>query len=321
LARQINTLVRFQKSQKAFDVVHVEHLRGVRYALYLKSLLANRSYYIPIVWDSVDCISYLFQQAAFQSSSLFTRWMTRFELNRTRQFEVWLLSQFEQVLITSPIDRCALISNLPTDSVPLSISVLPIGVDLDYFKPKKDVVKESTMLVTSGKISYHANISMVLHLVNDIMPHIWSRRPDVKLTIVGKDPPRIILALKKHPAVSVTGTVSDIRPYLQKAALALAPITYSSGIQNKILEAMACAVPVVATPQAISTLDVLPGRDILVSKDPLMFAETVLRMLDDPQRQKEVGEAGRRYVKTHHQWTEITTRLERCYQNAIRGEN
>jgi glycosyltransferase involved in cell wall biosynthesis len=272
------------------------------------------------VWDSVDCISYLFQQAAVQSSGLFARWLTRFELDRTRQFEIWLLSQFKQILITSPIDKSVLISNLPIETIPPSISVLPIGVDSTYFKPNRDIVKESAMLVTSGKMSYHANISMVLHLVQDIMPLIWARRPDVKLYIVGKDPPREISALEKNPAVFVTGTVSDIRPYLRKATLALAPITYGAGIQNKILEAMACATPVVATPQAISALDVIPERDILVSKEATLFAEKVLSMLDDPKRQQEVGKAARHYVKTHHQWAKIVDRLERCYHNAINSK-
>jgi glycosyltransferase involved in cell wall biosynthesis len=170
-------------------------------------------------------------------------------------------------------------------------------------------------------MSYHANISMVLHLVHDIMPIIWAHRPDVKLSIVGKDPPREIFALENNPAVSVTGTVNDIRPYLRKAALALAPITYAAGIQNKILEAMACATPVVATPQAISALDVVPGRDIMVSKDPSIFAETVLHMLHDPDRQQKVGKAGRRYVETHHQWNNIIARLEGCYHNAINPKN
>ena len=100
--------------------------------------------------------------------------------------------------------------------------------------------------------------------------------------LVGKDPTPELVNLGKNPAIQVTGTVEDIRPYLHKATMAVTPITYGAGIQNKVLEAMACGLPVVSSPQAVSALTVNPGQDLLVAEDPDEFANAVVSLLDDP---------------------------------------
>jgi glycosyltransferase involved in cell wall biosynthesis len=133
------------------------------------------------------------------------------------------------------------------------------------------------------------------------------------LWIVGKDPPKEILALAGNPAVTVTGTVADIRPYLQQASAAVAPLTYGAGIQNKVLEAMASATPVVVSPLAVAALAAQAGQDILVAKDSEDFAQGVLNLLSNPAYRRQVGEAGRRYVETYHQWDAIAGQLEGVY--------
>jgi glycosyltransferase involved in cell wall biosynthesis len=166
-------------------------------------------------------------------------------------------------------------------------------------------------------MSYHANISMALFLVDEIMPHVWAGRPEVKVTIVGKDPAREVMALAQNPAVTVTGTVPDVRPYLQQATIAAAPITYGAGIQNKILEAMACAAPVVATPQAIAALTAKAGQDLLVAQEPAALADLILTLLQDVNRQEAIGRAGRAFVEAQHDWAVVTGRLEQIYNEVI----
>ena len=316
------------KSNKQPDIVHVEHLRGARYGLVARSLSLN----IPVVWDSVDCISHLFAQASQRSQSVFGKWVTRFDLGRTRRYEGWLVSQFDRVLVTSTVDKTALdeLANSAQAtvagglSVPPSvqprISVLPNGVDLNYFKPNDSVARDPATLVVTGKMSYHANITMTINLVHKIMPLVWRQQPNVKVSIVGKDPGREIQALSAHPAVSVTGTVEDMRPYLWSATLAVAPVTYGAGIQNKVLEAMACAAPVVASSQAVSALDVVPDRDLLVAEGAQAFAGAILGLLAIPQRGQELGAAGRRFVETHHNWDQIAARLEGIYHEVIQHQ-
>ena len=304
-------LVSFLNGDARFDVVHVEHLRGSRYGLYFKE-----QGQWPVVWDSVDCISHLFRQAASSSQSLVGRWRSRFDLKRTEWYEGWLLKQFDQVLVTSSVDRQALAS-LSANGAAKKISVLPNGVDLDYFSPDTAVARDKNTIIVSGKMSYHANITMTIYLANEIMPYVWARRPDVKLWIVGKDPSREIRALAEKTAVTVTGTVPDLRDYLRRATIAATPIPYGAGIQNKVLEALACATPVVTTPQAISALAIQPGRDLLVADNPQAFAATLLNLLDNPQQQRQIGQAGRAYIEDKHHWNNIAARLEDIYREAI----
>lgn len=293
--------------QPQVDVVHVEHLRGAPYAI--RAAHQNGA---AVIWDSVDCISHLFAQAAADSRSLKGRLMTRLELSRTRAYEAWLSQQFRRVLVTSPTDQQAFHA-LAASEPP--VSVLPNGVDLDYFAPMAEP-REPATLVFSGKMSYHANVTAALHLVNDIMPQIWSRRPDVRLWIVGKNPTREVRALADSNGcghVHVTGTVPDIRPYLTRATIAVAPVPYGAGIQNKVLEAMACATPTVTSSQAVSALEAVADRDVLVADTPLQFAQTVVSLLNDSHRQTVIGNAGRSYVERHHSWDSIAAQLETIY--------
>jgi sugar transferase (PEP-CTERM/EpsH1 system associated) len=311
LARQLESMV--NQNNNDFDVVHVEHLRGSPYGLFLKSVLNSRNKKLPIVWDSVDCISLLFRQASKKGPNFVSRLVTHFETNRTYQYERWLLGQFDRILVTSPVDKSAYESMRITGIEQTEISVIPMGVDLDYFHPIGSGAREPATLVLSGKMSYHANVAMAIHLVNEILPVIWSQNPEVKLWVVGKDPPQSIRKLAQNPAILVTGTVDDIRPYLQNATISVAPITYGAGIQIKVLEAMACGTPVIATSQAVSALSIRPGRDALIADEPGKFAQSVLDLLNNPNRQQEVGQAGRRYVEKNHRWADITSKLEQIY--------
>jgi len=299
------------------NIVHVEHLRGTQFGLRLRAQLANDNRPVPVVWDSVDCITHLFRQAANRSATRLGRWLVRFEVGRTEKYEGWLINQFERVLVTSPAERAALFSLLRSAPAPQRVSVLRNGVDLDYFQPDEDALRQRDTLVVSGKMSYHANVAMVLHFARRILPLIWLRRPKARLLIVGQGPPREIQRLAADPRVSVLGTVPDMRPHLRTAAVAVAPLTYGAGIQNKVLEAMACATPVVASPQAVSALEVVPGCEVLVAREPEAFAEETVSLLEHPERQRQIGRAGRSYVERHHRWDIVVDQLERTYDELI----
>lgn len=311
------------------DVVHVEHLRGAQYGLYLKSRMESGGIDIPIVWDSVDSISHLFRQAMRRAKSALNRGITWFELKRTEPYEAWLATQFDRTLVTSGMDREALLS-LVSQYRPGTgagygnpaynagrITVLRNGVDLDYFQPGDPEKRQPATVLASGKMSYHANVTMVVRLVESVMPVVWARNPGVKVVIVGKDPPKRIRDLEQDARVKVTGTLADIRPHLQTATIAAAPVDYGAGIQNKVLEAMACATPVVATPQAVSAIDLEPGKDALVAEDDRSFAEAILALIDDKDRQTALGENGRRFVERNHRWSVIAEQLEGIYRQEI----
>jgi len=275
-----------------FDIIHVEHLRGSQYGVRLKELGsdAREQSLPPIVWDSVDCISYLFKQAAQQSQQGLKRRITQFDHKRTKQQEGWLTNLFDHVLVTSPKDKNALVELANKKSE--NIAIVPNGVDLDYFKPGNSNNREDTTLVISGKMSYHANVNMVLFLVQEVMPLVWSAQPDVKLW-------------------------DSMLSYLQKATIAVAPIQYGAGIQNKVLEAMACATPVIASSLATSALAIESGKDLMVEDTAEGWANTILELISSPEKQIFIGVAGRQYVEKHHQWPEIAREIEAIYLKTI----
>jgi glycosyltransferase involved in cell wall biosynthesis len=192
-------------------------------------------------------------------------------------------------------------------------------VDLEYFSPS-DELREPETLVYTGKMSYHANISAVLFLVEEVMPLIWAQRPQVKIQIVGKDPPRAVRFLENgnRNRIRVTGTVSDIRPYLRSATLAVAPVPYGAGIQNKVLEAMACGTPLVVTNQAVSALNnIIPGEHLLTGESPQAFADEALKLLEDSGLREDISVAARAYVERYHNWELIVHQLQGIYREVI----
>jgi sugar transferase (PEP-CTERM/EpsH1 system associated) len=303
------------------DIIHVEHLRGTQFGLKLRAQLAAERRRVPMVWDSVDCITHLFRQAANRSATRLGRWLMRFEVGRTESHESWLINQFDRVLVTSSVERRTLLSLLPDAPAPQQVSVLRNGVDLEYFQPGDVALRQRDTLVVTGKLSYHANVAMVLHFVHSILPLIWRRRPETRLVIVGQNPTPEIQHISTDARVTVVGSVPDMRPHLRRATIAVAPLTYGAGIQNKVLEAMACATPVVASPQAVSALEVVPGCEVLVARDPSAFAAQVISLLDNREQQRQIGEAGRRFVERQHHWDMVVSQLERTYDELVGARN
>jgi polysaccharide biosynthesis protein PslH len=288
-----------------FDVVHVEHLRAAH-------LLFEIPRGQPVVYDAVDCIALLLERTLRSSHSWKQRVIASIELSRTRKYETRVLRRSHSVIVTSDDDARALSTTAPH----APITVVPNGVDLDYFRPSCEAVEPAT-LVVSGKMSYHANVTAVLHLVRRILPLVRLRHPAVRLRIVGSNPPSAIQDLEQDHRIEVTGHVADVRPAIGSAAVAVCPVTVKVGIQNKILEAMALGVPVVSTQAGAVGLQARPGHDLLVGRDDAEVASLICDLLDNPTLRTDISAAGRRYVEANHRWEDVCSELERVYERAI----
>lgn len=317
-APALRAALREQLASGRFDILHVEFIRA------LGALPGSLP--LPVIWDAVDCISQLYEQGALFGATPLLRLIGHREARRTRAFELAQLRRFRHIVVTSRRDRQALLALAgaggdAADTTALAeITVLPHGVDQQYFSPWSGP-REPETLVFTGKMSFHANIAGVLTLVKEILPRIWEQRPGVRLIIAGSNPPAAVRHLAQDPRILVTGYVPDLRPYLARAQVAVSPLPYAVGIQNKILEAMASGTPVVASPSAAAGLEALPGRDLLLAHDPAAFAIAVLRVLDDRALWRKLAENGLAYITRYHDWEHALAQLNAVYARAIDAAN
>ena len=194
------------------------------------------------------------------------------------------------------------------------IEVVPNGVDADWFRPQTDVAVVPGSVVFVGAMSFPPNVAAMRWFVGEVLPRLRTLRPDVALTIVGRDPTPAVLALGDVPSVTVTGAVDDVRPWLARAAVVVAPMVSGSGIKNKLLEAMAMGRPVVATSLAAEGVAAVPDRDLVVADGPAALADAVAAVLDDTARAEAIAEAGRSLVETHYTWDACAARYAALYK-------
>jgi glycosyltransferase involved in cell wall biosynthesis len=286
------------------DVVHIEHLRG--------ALLARRVRGVPCVIDAVDSIASLFAQAAAQAPSWRQRWLARAELAPTRRFEATFPRRFARCVVSSARDAEAFRSLSGDDGT--RVTAISNGVDLDYFRPSP-VARAGEHVLFTGKLSYHANEAAAIQLATRIMPLVWRERPQARLVLAGKDPSAALRRLARDPRIVVTGYVEDLRPCFWSSTVMVAPIVYGAGIQNKVLEAMACQVPVVASRTACAGLEPASARALLAADDVAEFAAQTVWLLSNPALRDEVGRAGRLYVERYHDWNRLVSRLIDVYED------
>jgi glycosyltransferase involved in cell wall biosynthesis len=155
----------------------------------------------------------------------------------------------------------------------------------------------------------------VLWFYKNVLPKVRRKRPETRFIVAGRDPTGEIISLTSDPQVEVTGTVPDVRPYLERATVSISPMISGSGIQNKVLEYMAAGVPCVSTSLACQALYAKPGKDILVADTAEDFANSLIEILEEPNLQYDLSTSGRRYVEKHHSWTKIGENLNGVYQN------
>lgn len=179
------------------------------------------------------------------------------------------------------------------------------GVDADFFDPAagrpSPFAPGEQALVFTGAMDYWPNVDAVQWFSRDVLPVLRTQRPGLRLHVVGRNPTAAVRALAGE-AVSVTGTVPDVRPYLQHAAVVVAPLRLARGLQNKVLEAMAMQCAVVAASPCVAAIDAVPGRDLFGADDAAEYVQTIERLLDAPDAAAQVGRAARRCVLEHYSW-------------------
>jgi glycosyltransferase involved in cell wall biosynthesis len=284
--------IRSAVDRGGYDVIHVEHARALH--------MVPREAWPNVLFDSVDCLSQLFQQAApYQRPAM--RAVFTLEAARLARFEATAMRRVGRVLVASRRDAGGL-RGLGGDA---PIAVLPNPVDLEAFRPA--IVRSLNTVVFTGKMSYHANRVAACWLIDEIWPLVERRHPQARLLIAGARPPAELLR-RRRQGIEITGYVPELGRVIAGAGVAVAPLRYAVGIQNKVLEAMAMAKPTIATPQAFEGVRAMPGRDLLVCAAPAEMAGAIRAILAG--RYPGMGAAARAVIEHHYRWSHTLQRLD-----------
>lgn len=231
-------------------------------------------------------------------------WYIREQWRKVERFEREALSWVDGALTVSELDRNRLFQNHPN----MPITVIPNGVDLEYFRPIPQP-EHRQQVVFTGSMDWRPNQDAARYFVSEILPLLRRIRPELECTFVGRSPPVDIQTLAQVPGVHITGTVDDVRPYVERAAVYVVPLRIGGGSRLKILEALAMGRAVVSTTVGAEGLDVVPGRHVLLADEPHTFAESVLRLLDDSKRCLDLAIEGRRLVEQRYGWDALANKF------------
>lgn len=191
------------------------------------------------------------------------------------------------------------------------------GVDLDYFHPASQPY-DPDLIAFVGRMDYFPNEQCMSSFCAQVWPQLRRARPGLKLHIVGASPTPRVRALARHEGVTVTGSVPDVRPYVQRCALTVTPLEIARGTQNKIIESMAMGVPVVASRIAAAGVDAVPGQHLLSADGAQETCDAILRVLDDPAERSRLAAMGRARVESHHAWEGALRRMDAIVARCLR---
>ena len=243
------------------------------------------------------------------------RWYIREQWRKVERFEREALRWVDGALTVSDLDRNCFFQKHPH----LPITVIPNGVDLDYFRPMSQPERRQQVVFT-GSMDWRPNQDAARYFVSEILPLLRRIRPELECTFVGRSPPADIRALAQVPGVHITGTVDDVRPYVERAAVYVVPLRIGGGSRLKILEALAMGRAVVSTTVGAEGLDVVPDRHIVLADEPRAFAESVLRLLDDAKRCLDLAIEGRRLVEQHYGWDALANKFGNFIREIVAKE-
>lgn len=290
-----------------FDALQVEGLEMAGY------YLGRRGKMPPVVFDDHNA-EYRLQWSIFRiDAAAWRRWpgagYSLIQWLKLRAYERKVCRAARAIVAVALEDKEAL---LCLDHS-LKITVVSNAIDPGYFQGfRPQAMPGEINILFTGTMDYRPNVDAVNWFCHQIWPHIEQRVPQARFLIVGRSPTQTVQKLATNQII-VTGEVDDVRPYLARSALYVAPLRMGGGVRFKVLEAMASGVPVVSTTEGMRGIAALPGREVAIADEPRVFASQVVDLLRDEGMRHSRAEAARRLVLTRYQWSVVMPRLERLY--------
>ena len=266
------------------------------------------------VIDFVDVDSDKWNQYAEGKKGI-ARWVYQREWRKLQHFENVIATQFQHSLFVSPQEANLFKQQIP-GTVASKVSGMLNGVDTAFFSPDNLDIKsidEKVDVVFTGAMDYWANVDSVIWFCQNVWPLVRAQFPEAHFYVVGGNPTTQVQSLDGKLGVKVTGRVEDVRPFIRNAKVAVAPLQIARGLQNKVLEAMSMAKPIVATSMAIEGIEAR-NKNIHICDNPLIFAELVCNYLI----QSTTAHASREWILGNLQWRESLSRLPMLFNGTVK---
>lgn len=296
-----------KKAQRKIDKLIQQFNPDFIYAQLIRTSEYVKHYYsISKTIDYMDSFSKGMERRA-ENSTFFPRLIFDSEAKRLLRYENLIYEYFDHHTIISIQDREQIWHENRN-----KITIIPNGLDADFFHPKEKIKKYDLLFL--GNMSYIPNIDAALYLANEIFPLVKKEITDCTLMIAGATPHAKIEALRSE-SILVSGWMDDIREAYWDSKVFVAPLRLGSGLQNKLLEAMATKIPSVTSPLANNALGAKDKEEILIATDPQGFADEIIFLLKNKAKAKEISENAYKYVTSNFNWEKSTKKLD----HVIRG--
>lgn len=294
-----------KKIRKYIDEVQPDHIYAqlIRVSEYVKNI-----HHIPKTLDYMDALSKGMERRISKSSGIMKLFLKK-ESKRLLEYENLIFDYFENKTIISEQDR-ALIYH-PEQK---KIQIISNGVDTDYFSPQKNEKKFD--LHFNGNMSYPPNIDCVHFIAEKVLPLVLKKNPHARFLISGTHPVNSVLALA-NKNIEVSGWMDDIRKAYSSSKIFVAPMQIGTGLQNKLLEAMAMEIPCVTTELANNALGAIPNEQILIANTPEEISRQIERLLTEPDLAAKISSNGRRFVTENYNWKSATEKLEKLMNQTV----
>ena len=271
---------------------------------------------VPVVYFSHNVEYMIWKRLGSNEPSRLKRSALALEWRKMRRYETAACEQADYTIAVSEEDR----EQLSGASPDCRIASVPTGVDVDYFKPGEDDWENPQEIVFTGSMDWHPNEDAILYFIETILPSVRREVPGATLTVVGRNPSDKLKKVAAGAKVTVTGTVDDIRPYVEQAAVYIVPLRIGGGTRLKIPEALAMGKAIVSTTIGAEGLPLEEGRHILRADEPKVFADRVVELLRDREHRKRLGQAGRHLMVEKFSWAQVAGDFEaRCREALVRS--
>ena len=230
------------------------------------------------------------------------RFYLHLQWRKMQRFEKDACQRVDSVIAVSEADA----RMMERDYGVAKVHDVPTGVDIDFFKPSRSARARTNSLVFTGSMDWLPNEDAMRYFIDDVLPIVRRSIPDIHLTIVGRNPyPSLLELAQRNPALTVTGRVDDVRPYIDDAVAFIVPIRIGGGTRLKIYEAMAMEKPVISTTIGAEGLPLQNGAELLIADDARTFAEAVVKVLSDPELATKLGASAANLVRRDFGWAGV----------------